>query len=470
METVMNVTNSTGHCSQDALTGAFGWLLQLILASLAFTCLIFKRFCEPKYERRPWIIWFYDTSKQVIGSLVIHMTNIILASDFQGDPCTWYVIHFLLDSSLGLFLIYLGIRYACYLAKRNAWSMLDFGEYGNPPSYHIWLSQCCLYVFLLLNVKVVITFLMKLQFWSDVSRFILSPITNPQAELAIVMLIIPFFVNAIQFWITDDILMHQSRHFDGILTRMKIRYRQIVTNPGSRGGGSRDVLGGDFTVSDDDDDDDDEQNDNSEQTQVSKDSGKRKRSDSSSSGNSSTSVESLSGDRKGWASPESILEKREQRKRRKKKRREEEERGEEEEKGGGGGGRKRRREREEEEDEDQGGALGSRTNITISQKIPAAKVISSSSTTRAACDLEKGHLESDLDLEDSEDDEEKEVNDTKDDLEEESDSETIGSKFRRAAALPSDVEFDLESSQDGEDGEGEEWSKMGAALEKEFGF
>ncbi|KAI5709258.1 hypothetical protein M8J76_014036 [Diaphorina citri] len=238
---IVNMTIPGEHCSQDALTGVFGWILQFILASLAFTCLIFKRFCEPKYERRPWIIWFYDTSKQVIGSLVIHISNIILASG--------YVIHFLLDSSLGLFLIYLGIRYACFLAKKNSWSMLDFGDYGNPPSYHIWLSQCVLYVILLLIVKVLITCLMQLDFWSEVSRFILSPITNPQAELAVVMLIIPFFVNALQFWITDDILMHQSRHFDGILTRMKIRYRQIVTHPRSGG-----VSGPDFTVSDDDDD------------------------------------------------------------------------------------------------------------------------------------------------------------------------------------------------------------------------
>lgn len=248
MDNATAVANATGHCRQDALYGAFGWALQFILASLAFTCLIFKRFCEPKYERRPWIIWFYDTSKQVIGSLVIHMANIILASGFHGDPCTWYVIHFLLDSSLGLFLIYLGIRYACFLAKRNSWSMLDFGEYGNPPSYQIWISQCCLYVFLLLNVKVLVTILMQLNFWDEVSRFILSPITNPQAELTLVMLIIPFFVNALQFWITDNILMHQSRHFDGILTRMKIRYRQIVNQPSRMSG-----TGPEFTVSDDDD-------------------------------------------------------------------------------------------------------------------------------------------------------------------------------------------------------------------------
>lgn len=48
-----------------------------------------KRFCEPPYVRRPWETWWYDTSKQGIGALVIHMTNVYLAPLFQGDPCTW---------------------------------------------------------------------------------------------------------------------------------------------------------------------------------------------------------------------------------------------------------------------------------------------------------------------------------------------------------------------------------------------
>ncbi|KAL1448943.1 hypothetical protein WDU94_000192 [Cyamophila willieti] len=179
--------------------------------------------------------------------------------------------------------------------------------------------------------------------------------------------------------------------------------------------------------------------------------------------------ESIS-DRKGWASPQSILEKREKRERRK-KRRLEERGGEEKEKGE----RRERGKEREEEDEDPGGSLdGTRRRrnqgivdeIRMNNDKPPVEVHSSS--TSGVGDLEKDLLESDLDLEDTEGEEE--VNDPTDDLEE-SDGETIGSKFRRAAALPSDVEFDLESSQDGEEeGEEGEWSKMGAALEKEFGF
>lgn len=35
---------TSSHCSKDALTDMFGWFLQVLLASLAFTCLICEYF------------------------------------------------------------------------------------------------------------------------------------------------------------------------------------------------------------------------------------------------------------------------------------------------------------------------------------------------------------------------------------------------------------------------------------------
>ncbi|KAG8226821.1 hypothetical protein J437_LFUL007110 [Ladona fulva] len=197
------------HCGKDALTDMFGWFIQGILACLAFTCLIMKRFCEPRYERRPWLIWFYDTSKQGMGAMVIHMANVFLANKFRGDPCTWYIISFLLDSSVGLLILYIGIRFSQYLAKVKRWDAINFGEYGKPPSINAWLAQCCLYVLLMLVVKVCVTLLIRLDFWDKVRDFILSPIQNPKVELAVVVLIIPFFVNALMFWVTDNFLMRR---------------------------------------------------------------------------------------------------------------------------------------------------------------------------------------------------------------------------------------------------------------------
>ncbi|XP_075215433.1 store-operated calcium entry regulator STIMATE-like [Lycorma delicatula] len=226
------VKPESNHCAKDALTGVFGWFLQFILASLAFTCLILKRFCEPKCNRRPWKIWFYDTSKQGLGALAMHVTNILLSGQFfQGDPCTWYIINFLLDSSVGIFIIYIGIRYCHYLAEQNNWDAINFGEYGKPPSARIWLVQCGLYVFLMFTMKIIITLLMQFSFWENVRDLMLSPITNEYLELALVMLIIPLFVNSLMFWVIDDFLMKrtvEAKRQKGLLQTVKVHYHKLT--------------------------------------------------------------------------------------------------------------------------------------------------------------------------------------------------------------------------------------------------
>ncbi|KAJ8978417.1 hypothetical protein NQ317_018319 [Molorchus minor] len=231
---VKTVTHSGGfHCSKDALTDMFGWFLQVLLACLAFTCLIAKRFCEPRSERRSWLIWFYDTSKQGMGAMVIHLANVWLAGQYTGDPCTWYLINFLLDSSLGLLIIFTGIRICQFLSRTKGWEAINFGEYGKPPSANAWMTQCCLYVLLMVIVKVSITLFMQLDFWENVKDFILSPIPNPKVELAFVMLIIPFFINMLMFWVTDNFLMYKSPSkrrrcsTESLLHRAKIKYRSL---------------------------------------------------------------------------------------------------------------------------------------------------------------------------------------------------------------------------------------------------
>ncbi|GJQ79122.1 hypothetical protein Trydic_g5375 [Trypoxylus dichotomus] len=258
------VNNHQGglHCSKDALTDVFGWFLQVLLACLAFTCLIAKRFCEPRHERRSWLIWFYDTSKQGMGALAIHLANVWLAGQYTGDPCTWYIINFLLDSSLGLLIIFVGIKLSQFLARWKGWEAINFGEYGKPPSMNAWLAQCCLYLGLMVIVKTTITLFMQLDFWEKVKDFILSPINNPKVELAFVMLIIPFFVNILMFWVTDNFLMHRNRKRirrtrrssaeQGLLNRMKIQYRSIRNNEKRRDSESDILLSADEELLDPD--------------------------------------------------------------------------------------------------------------------------------------------------------------------------------------------------------------------------
>lgn len=199
------------HCTSGDLLGAFGLFVQGLLAFLAFTCLIVKRYCEPKHSRRPWKIWFFDTSKQALGAAVIHFANVFLADMFQGDPCTWYFISFLLDSTAGLLVIYLGLKLTQVLAHRYACKSLFFGEYGEPPQCNAWVGQTGLYIIVMIVEKLLMTFLVLPSFWAEVRKFIMSPIKDPMLEIALVMFIVPLLVNAILFWVVDNFLKRSIR-------------------------------------------------------------------------------------------------------------------------------------------------------------------------------------------------------------------------------------------------------------------
>lgn len=206
------------------LNDNFGLLVQGILAAVAFSTLILKRLREPASDRRPVLIWFFDTSKQAVGAMLVHFANIFLAGLFKGDPCTWYLINFLLDSTLGLIIIYLCLQFMQVIVKIYDWDSLRFGEYGNPPQCKSWVGQCSLYLCAVIAEKAAITLLVQLDFWVQVRKFILLPVKNhPKVELAIVMLIIPFVFNAIMFWVVDNFLMRKKKKlFQKDDTRSKV--------------------------------------------------------------------------------------------------------------------------------------------------------------------------------------------------------------------------------------------------------
>lgn len=64
-------------------------------------------------------------------------------------------------------------------------------------------------------VKLLTTIIIQMDIWNSVKKAILSPFKNPKVEVIIVMLIIPFFVNVLIFWITDNFLMRNKKHFLG---------------------------------------------------------------------------------------------------------------------------------------------------------------------------------------------------------------------------------------------------------------
>ncbi len=93
-----------GECK---LLGPFALFIQGALGLLALLSLVFKRWRER--PQRPIKIWAFDASKQVVGSALLHVANLVLsmissgeltsvkAEDYQANPCSFYLLNLAID-------------------------------------------------------------------------------------------------------------------------------------------------------------------------------------------------------------------------------------------------------------------------------------------------------------------------------------------------------------------------------------
>ncbi|XP_077356835.1 transmembrane protein 110, like [Festucalex cinctus] len=211
----INKANPHG-CDNGALTDRFGVLVQGLLAIVAFSTLMLKRFREPAGIRRPWRIWFFDTSKQAIGALFIHFANVFLSTLTKEDPCSLYLMNFLLDATVGMLVIWLGVKLVSKVVEYKQWSLLTFGEYGDPPQAAAWLGQCGTYLLIMVLEKGAISLVLLVPGWSKLQEVLLGYIANPQLELVLVMLIVPFIVNSVMFWVVDSLTMRKLKNMKSL--------------------------------------------------------------------------------------------------------------------------------------------------------------------------------------------------------------------------------------------------------------
>nr|XP_035131709.2 store-operated calcium entry regulator STIMATE isoform X2 [Callithrix jacchus] len=205
------VASGAGRCESGALMHSFGIFLQGLLGVVAFSTLMLKRFREPKHERRPWRIWFLDTSKQAIGMLFIHFANVYLADLTEEDPCSLYLINFLLDATVGMLLIYVGVRAVSVLVEWQQWESLRFGEYGDPLQCGAWVGQCALYIVIMVFEKSVVFIVLLILQWKK----------------------------ALMFWVVDNFLMRKGKTKAKLEERganqdsrngSKVRYRRAASH------------------------------------------------------------------------------------------------------------------------------------------------------------------------------------------------------------------------------------------------
>ncbi|XP_061494278.1 store-operated calcium entry regulator STIMATE-like [Rhineura floridana] len=203
-------------CDNGALLDRFGVLVQALLAVVAFSTLMLKRFKEPKGERRPWRIWFYDTSKQAIGALFIHFANVFLSDLTEEDPCSLYLMNFILDATLGMLLIWFGVKVVSWVVEGRKCTHLVFGEYGDPPQATAWIGQCILYLLIMVFEKSTVGLVLLIPGWTKLQEILLDYIPDPQLELVLVMLVVPFIVNAVMFWVVDSLIMKKHKQKESL--------------------------------------------------------------------------------------------------------------------------------------------------------------------------------------------------------------------------------------------------------------
>lgn len=107
---------ANGECS---LLGPFALLVQAALGGCALLALVYKRWRER--PQRPLKIWFFDVSKQVVGSALVHVANLVMSmlssgqfsikieprafdarGHYQPNPCSFYLLNLAIDVSFFL--------------------------------------------------------------------------------------------------------------------------------------------------------------------------------------------------------------------------------------------------------------------------------------------------------------------------------------------------------------------------------
>lgn len=205
------------------MSGTFAILLQVMIGVGALLSLVYKRYVVEKEPRRPFEIWAMDVTKQVIQSVFVHFSNIGLAiiisdvaltDDKDHDECALYFMSFTLDTFVGIAIIWVVLQGSSSLAETYDIAPLkQHGYYGEPPQVDWYVMQLGVFIFATLLSKSILGSLMYM-FSGVLDRlgdWLFYPIhADPEAELTLVMVVCPFFMSIIQYWIVDTFLMDKS--------------------------------------------------------------------------------------------------------------------------------------------------------------------------------------------------------------------------------------------------------------------
>ncbi|KAE9382190.1 hypothetical protein N431DRAFT_394027 [Stipitochalara longipes BDJ] len=225
-----------GECR---LLGPFAIFVQGALGCAALLALVYKRWRER--PQRPMKIWFFDVSKQVVGSVLVHIANLLMSmlssgqfsikldpntvvtrrmtdehGNYKPNPCSFYLLNLAIDTTIGIPILILLLRILTALFALtpvgNPRESIESGNYGNPPRAWWWFKQSIIYFIGLMGMKICVLIIFLVLPWiSRVGDWALKWTEGDEAlQVIFVMLVFPVIMNATQYYIIDSFIKNQK--------------------------------------------------------------------------------------------------------------------------------------------------------------------------------------------------------------------------------------------------------------------
>ncbi|PQE31268.1 Vacuolar membrane protein [Rutstroemia sp. NJR-2017a WRK4] len=230
-----------GECQ---LLGPFAILVQGSLGLLALLALVYKRWRER--PQRPMKIWFFDVSKQVVGSVLVHIANLLMSmlssgqfsikldagsvvartvddsGKYKPNPCSFYLLNLAIDTTIGIPILIFLLRILTALFAMtpvgNPPESIQSGHYGHPPKAFWWFKQSIIYFIGLLGMKICVLIIFLVLPWiSRIGDWALRWTEGDEVlQVIFVMLIFPVIMNATQYYIIDSFIKNQNTEHERI--------------------------------------------------------------------------------------------------------------------------------------------------------------------------------------------------------------------------------------------------------------
>jgi len=169
-------------------------------------------------NKRTWVIWFMDNSKQGVSSAVAHIYATYIArfltlGNEKDDECGWFLIQFIVDTILGVLFSFAISKFSIYLLSlimpkftRNWMTIGNYNTNGIKNKYYVWILQIFHWLFCSMVARVLCTFiiLISISYWNEINKsFSNLWLNNRYNELVFVILGMPILLNSIQFLIIN---------------------------------------------------------------------------------------------------------------------------------------------------------------------------------------------------------------------------------------------------------------------------